>query len=115
MHWRWAVTFRPLARKSSESSSGVLTTPYLINNEYRSTIVVEEPAIHHRSGGRAASRRDRCDQHPPGRVQATRGVLVGQDTLFAGHQALAGTPAHGLGIVGRLAGSGCIVTEVGCG
>lgn len=38
-----------------------------------------------------------------------------QLALVAGHQELVGTPAHGLGIDGRLAGSGCRVTVVARG
>ena len=40
---------------------------------------------------------------------------TGQTTLPPEHQALSGTPLHGLGIDGRPAGSGCMTTPVAFG
>src|ERR1035437_10349274 len=42
MHWRWAVTLRPLARNSSVSSSGVFIAPHHITNCCFSTLIVDK-------------------------------------------------------------------------
>src|SRR5665811_43786 len=44
MHWRWAVTLRPLARNSSVSSSGVFIAPHHITNCCFSTLIVDKPS-----------------------------------------------------------------------